>query len=182
MIRKSAMLLAAILVGVSAFVFSGRPDAPASVSAARKQTTEASDEKIFRHLFRRVASLRARADEIERRGGDARSLRGLYQRRANLNDQQAGILDQIALQYAAEVSAIDAQANQIIRAYRARYPNGEVPRGQLPAPPPIELRQLTEARNQLVRRKRDELRAALGENEFNRFRESVKSKIKPNAN
>ncbi len=65
---------------------------------------------------------------------------------------------------------------------KAQYPNGQVPHGQKPLPPPAELHDLTMVRNDVALRSRDKLHAAFGEGEFHRFHEFVKSKIAPNVN
>lgn len=181
--KKSAFFAAGVaLVAIAAFVISGRMNFPAASSAQTRQpeAQEIPDHAVYRVLFRRIAANKARADEIERRGGDAGGLRSAFQRRANLDDRQAQMLERIAWQAALEMQALDERASQILGAFRAQYPNGEVPRGQIPAPPPAELRELSAARKAVVLRKRDELRAAFGEGEFARFHDFVKNKMKPN--
>jgi hypothetical protein len=169
------------LFGVTALVFSSQLNSNVRTSA-QNNLPEVPDHIVYRHLFRHAAALKAKADETERQGRDAAHLRGFFKRKANLSDEQARMLEQIAAQCALEIKAIDERAKPIIQAYKAQYPNGQVPQGQTPSPPPAELGQMTKERNSLVLRKRDELRAAFGENEFKRFQEFVKKKIAPNVN
>jgi hypothetical protein len=74
----------------------------------------------------------------------------------------------------------DERAKAIILAYKAQYPGGRVPHGELPKPPPAELRALSEERDAIVLRSRDRLKEALGEGEFNRFNSFVKERVAPN--
>jgi hypothetical protein len=79
------------------------------------------------------------------------------------------VLDDAATQYMTEVLPVDARAQLLIKAYRAQYPNGKVPHGQNPAPPPAELEQLREERDAITLRHRDNLSSAFGDEEFNDF-------------
>ena len=75
---------------------------------------------------------------------------------------------------------IASRAKPLIAAYKAQYPGGQVPHGQIPGPPPAELRKLSEERDASVLRARDRLRARFGDDEFKRFDNFVKTKIAPN--
>lgn len=180
MSKKSIVLtISIILLGSITFVFNSQMSSTAQTSMQANQS-EMPDYVVYRHLFRHVAAFKDKADEIERQGKNAEHLRGFFKHKAELNDYQAQMLDQIAVQCALEIKLIDERAKLIIEAYKAQYPNGQVPHGQLPLPPPAELGQLTKERNDLVLRKRDELRAAFGDEEFGRFQDFVKNKIAPN--
>lgn len=170
-----------VLFGVTALVFSSQLNSNVR-TLAQNNPPEVPDTVIYRHLFRHAASLKAKADELERQGKDAKHLRGFFKRKADLSDEQAQAFNEISSQCALEIKVIDERAKPIIQAYKAQYPNGQVPHGQLPAPPSAELREMTRERNDLVLRKRDELRAAFGEAEFTRFQDFVKNKITPNVN
>lgn len=174
-------VIAVVLIATAVLAFSSQIN-PAAQTRAQSGSREAPDEIVYRHLFRHVAAFKAKADEAERQGKEARHYRRFFKHKANLSDEQAQILEQIASQCALEIEAIDERAKPIIEAYKAQYPNGQVPRGQTPSPPSPELQQMTKERNELVLRKRDELRAAFGENEFKRFREFVKNKVAVNGN
>jgi hypothetical protein len=71
---------------------------------------------------------------------------------------------------------LDAEAKLIIDAYKAQYPGGQVPHGQTPQPPPVELRRLSEQRDALALQTRDQLRTAFGNN-FERFDKFVKTRV-----
>ena len=170
-----------VLSGIAALVFSSQLNSNVRTSA-QNSSPKVPDEVVYRHLFRHVAAFKSKAEETEREGKDARHFRGFFKHKANLSDNEAQTLEQIASQCAAEIKAIDERAKPYIEAYKAQYPNGRVPHGQTPAPPPDELRQMTRERNELVLHKRDELRAAFGEEAFGRFQAFVKNKIAPNVN
>jgi len=182
MTKKLAIfVIGAVLLSITAFAFSSQVNSIAQ-SSAQNNAPEVPDSVVYRHLFRHVAAFKAKADELERQGKDAKHLHGFFKRKADLSDEQARMLEQIASQCALEIKAIDERAKPIIEAYKAQYPNGQVPHGQQPAPPPAELQQMTKERNDLTLRKRDELRAAFGEEAFGRFHEFVKNKVAPNVN
>ena len=180
MTRKLAVFAVGIVfVGITVFVFSGQMNFPAK-SSAQTNVPEVPDYVLYTHLFRHVAALKDKADELERQGGDARKFHNLFKNKADLSDEQAQVLELIASQCALKIKAIDERTKPIIQIYKAQYPNGQVPHGQKPLPPPVALQQLTEERNSLVLRKRDELRNAFGEEAFGHFQEFVKNKIAPN--
>jgi len=182
MIKKLTIFVVGIvIIGFTVFAFSGQINFTVT-SSAQNPMLEVPDNIAYHHLFRHVAAFKTRADELERQGRNAAGFRSFFKRKANLNDGEAQILEQIATQCALEIKAIDERAKPIIQAYRAQYPNGQVPHNQLPAAPPAELRQMTGERNELVLRKRDEMRAAFGEESFRRFQEFVKNKIARNVN
>lgn len=179
--KLTVLLIGVVLLGVIAFSFNRQINSAAPVSAENK-SPEVPDEVVYRHLFRHAAAFKAKSDELERQGKDAEHLKGFFKHKASLSDDEAQTFERIAVQCALEIKLIDERAKPIIEAYKAQYPNGQVPHGQPPAAPPAALRQMTKERNDLVLRKRDELRAAFGENEFGRFQDFVKSKIAPNVN
>lgn len=180
MIKKLTILAVGfILLGVATFTLSSKVDSIA-LDSAQTDSPEIPDYILYGHLFRHAAAYKARADGLELQGKDARHFHNFFKNKANLSDGQARILNLISTQYATEILAIDGRAKLIVQIYKAQYPNGQVPHGQLPAAPPAELRELTRERNELVLRKRDELRIAFGEEAFERFQEFVKSKIASN--
>lgn len=182
MIKKLAIpAIGFVLIGIAAFALGGQMNFSV-ISSAQNASPEVPDSVVYRHLFRHAAAFKARADELERQGKDAANFHGFFKHKANLRDEQAQTLERIASQCASEIEAIDQRARPIIEAYKAQYPNGQVPHGQTPLPPPAELQQLTRERNELVLRKRDELRAAFGEEAFGRFQNFVKNKVAPNVN
>jgi hypothetical protein len=179
--KLTILVIGVVLLGITAFSFNSQIN-PIVPVAAEKISPEVPDAVIYRQMFRHAAALKEKADELERQGKDAKHLRGIFKRKADLSDEQAQAFDEISSQCALEIKAIDERAKPIIKAYREQYPNGQIPHGQLPQAPPVELQQMTKERNDLVLRKRDELRAAFGENEFKRFQEFVKNKVAPGVN
>ena len=142
---------------------------------------EVPDQIAYRHLFRYVGKLKEEAEELEGRGKDATSYRTHFKRAANLSEYHAEALDNIATQYLSEVQVVDARARQVIESYRAQYPGGKVPKGETPAPPPSELKQLREQRDAITLRYRDSLRSTFGEDEYTNFNSKfVKKRIAQN--
>lgn len=188
-IRRVLAVLTTTVLAIAVFSFT-RITQPAAQSSAQASSQSASsqsaqpevpDQIVYRHLFRYVGKLKKQADELEGRGKDAASYRTHFKRAANLSEYQARALDDLAGQYLSEVQAVDTRARQVIESYRAQYPNGKVPQGEMPAPPPSELKELREQRDAITLRYRDGLRSTFGEDEFNNFNTKfVKKRIAPN--
>lgn len=178
--KKLAFFATGVLIAImAAFSFSGQMSLPiiGSAQSIPSKTPELSDHFIYGSVFRHVATFIDRADELERQGGDGRAFRSQYARRAGLGDGYDQIIERIAVECLREIEAIDERVRPIVEAYRAQYPNGQVPHGQVPAPAPEELREMNKERNELILRKRDELRAEFGEEAFRRFHESVRTRM-----
>lgn len=187
-IRRLLAVLTTATIAIAVFSFTRvtQPAAQSSrqgVQPASPQSVqpEVPDEIAYRHLFRYVGKLKKEAEELESRSKDATSYRTHFKRAANLSEYHARTLDNIATQYLSEVQVIDARARQVIESYRAQHPGGKVPKGETPAPPPSELKQLREQRDAITLRYRDSLRSTFGEDEFNNFNgEFVKKRLAPN--
>ena len=182
----AVLVTAAIAIAVFSFTKVTQPAAQSSKQVSQQALQQSvqpdvPDEIAYRHLFRYVGKFKKEADELEGRGKDATSYRAHFKRSANLSEYHARALDNIATQYLSEVQVVDARARQVIESYRAQYPDGKVPKGETPAPPPSELKQLREQRDAITLRYRDGLRSTFGEDEFNNFNSKfVKKRIAPN--
>ena len=158
-----SLLVVASSVGVLAF---SRPGISTGIaSAPPPQHTAVPEHVIYQHLFHHVFLMGERAG---------------YKSQAGLTDEQARLLSEVAAEGEREVQQVDARAKVIIDAFRARYPGGRVPSGEVPPPPPAEIRALQAERNAAILRARDRLRAAFGEQEFSRFSEFVRNRVAPN--
>lgn len=182
----AVLTTAAIAITVFSFTRVTQPAAQSSKQGSQQPAQQSvqpdvPDEIAYRHLFRYVGKLKKQAEELEGRGKDATSYRTHFKRTANLSEFNARTLDNIATQYLSEVQVVDARARQVIESYRAQYPDGKVPKGETPAPPPSELKQLREQRDAITLRYRDSLRSNFGEEEFSNFNNKfVKKRIAPN--
>ena len=183
-IRRLLAVLTTATIATAVFSFTRvtQPVAQSSTqSSSESVQPEVPDQIAYRHLFRYVGKLKKEAEELEGRGKDATSYRTHFKRAANLSEYHARTLDNIATQYLSEVQVVDARARQVIESYRAQYPGGKVPKGETPAPPPSELKQLREQRDAITLRYRDSLRSTFGEDEFTNFNtQFVKKRIAPN--
>lgn len=183
--HKKRILMALCLL-VSAFGLiswgtEGRPGRPAQEPAAQEQSPEVPDEVSYHQLFGQMAVFKKKAKELERQGKDGSTLKTYFKRKAELDDADARVLDDIAAQCDVELQRQDAKARAVIDAFKAQYPGGRVPHGEQPKPPPAELRAMSEERDAIVLRYRDLLRASLGEEAFARFHNFVKRRIVPAA-
>ena len=120
------------------------PVPPASLPSPRPAS--APDYVVYRQVFHHLMALKDRANEVERRGGNGRALGNYYKDRARLNDDQELTFEKIAADCERDVAKLDAQAQRIIDAAHARFPNGKVPAGAQIPPPPPELQRLQQQR------------------------------------
>ena len=133
-----------------------------------------SETTRYKHLFIHHLLLDKKADDEEKLGKDAKVYREFYKRQAKLTDAQAKDFDQIAKETSKEFSRITAQAQEAIKAIRARYPEGKVPIGQKPPTPPAILADLQEQHDVAIEQGRDKLKQALGETDFAKFDDFVR--------
>lgn len=163
---------------------------PTSATAAFQQSQRAGSAQtadnpvpefvVYRQLFRHVAFLKQKADDVEKKGADGSALRGHYKQQAKLNDREAQVLDDVAAACNADVERLDRKAKKLVDEFRAKHPGGRLAAGEVPPTPPAELNSLWEERNRVVMQAREALRAAFGEQEFQRFDEHVRQGITPN--
>jgi len=143
----------------------------------REQAEHIPEEVVYGILFRQITAMKRAAVRRERQGQDGSSLRNHVRKEARLKDEQARVVDRIALETEQEIAHPDKQARKIINAIRVRYPKGRLQDGEsLPLPPP-ELRMLNEQRKNIILQARERLRTALGEAEFKRFDDFTKEKM-----
>jgi hypothetical protein len=153
------------------------PSAAPPQMNSQPQRIPAPTAVVYSALFHHVADVIQQADEIQRQGKNASSLRSMFQEKASLSEAQARVLDTVATGCVREVAVQDARAQQIINEFRLRFPPGRLPPGVKLPPPPPELKQMQEERDAMILRARDRLRVALGENEFQRFDEFVTKRV-----
>jgi hypothetical protein len=176
--RQVAILICTVALVIGALsLWMPAPTAAPQQKEPQPQRIRAPKAVLYSALFHHVADVMQQADETQRQGKDASSLRAVFQEKANLSEAQARVLDTVATLCVREVAVQDARAQQIINAFKARFPPGRLPKGvKLPAPP-AELKQMQEERDAMILRARDRLRVALGENEFQRFDEFVTKRV-----
>lgn len=175
-----ALCLFASALGSIAWGSEGQPVPQSQEQKSTEHAPEIPDQVVYLHLFRRIAALKKKAVEAEREGKDSSSLKTYFKRKAELNDAADKILDAIALDCDSELKLVDAKAKAAISAFKAQYPGGRVPHGELPQRPPAELRAISEERDAIVLRYRALLRASLGNDQFSRLDSFVKKSIAPN--
>lgn len=173
--------LATLAVGALALSQPSQEETKQTI-ATQAQERSVPEHVVYRHLFHQVFVLNNRAENVERQGDDtgAASLRTVYKRQANLNEDQVSLLNEIASECEREVNQQDAKAKVIIDAFLARYPDGRVPSGEKPSPPSPELEGLQAERNAIILRSRDRLQEAFGDKEFSRFKKFMQLRVAPN--
>lgn len=136
--------------------------------------SQAREHIVYRQFFRHVAGLKKRAAEMETQGKSGKAFRTHYKEKIGLKDKEANLVDEIAAECERETTKVDAQAQRIIDAARARVPNGQaVSSNQIPPPPP-ELKKLQRQRDMIVMRARYRLVSELGAYGFQRVDDFIK--------
>jgi hypothetical protein len=147
----------------------------------RTETSTSPDalpaEERYLILFRRLAgspSQNQTSEQSEPRVARP-NYRVMFQRNAHLSDEEARALNQIADDCLQKVKELDKRAREISAAYRAENRSRNVAPGDPLPPPPAELSQLQQDRNNIILAAVEQIRIAFGDTEFKRFDEYVKN-------
>jgi hypothetical protein len=135
------------------------------------QTAEIPKHIVYGLLFREAAAFRQKAKELKDHGKDASSVEGFHAKRAKLRGDQAEVFERIASECQRKVDEIEEQAKKIIEKDRAQHPGGKLKPGESLPEPPKQLQELENHRRAVIMKGRDDLRAAMGASEFQRFEE-----------
>lgn len=178
--RKTTAFLAvsaALLIGILGFRYGANSSATAPASP--KDPHSIPDQAIYRQLFHHHNALKKKADELQQQGKNGLELRSFYKQSAKLTDDQDRAFDQIASDCDRDVAKQDEKAQALITAVQRRYPKGRIPQGERPPEAPTELKAMQAERDDIILKARDRLRAAFGEQEFQRFSDFVEKNVKP---
>jgi hypothetical protein len=128
-------------------------------------------------LFRRLASSPAQnqVSEPSEPRVERPNYRVVFQRSAHLSDEEARALNQIADNCMQKVAELDKRAREIIAAHSAENRSRNVRPGDPLTPPPAELSQLQQDRNNVILQAVEQIRIAFGDPGFKRFDEYVKT-------
>jgi hypothetical protein len=183
MTRKYAIAaLSVAMLAVGAVALNGRASHPPQPQPSPQQSRRIPDHVTYRMLLHNVYlfNQKAEANELQGKRESAGAFRRAFQHEAELSDEQARMLNEIAADCEREVREQDAKARVIIDARRAAYPGGRIPPGGKPLPPSPELEAMQQERNAIILRARDRLRQALGEQEWGRFQEFIHQRVASN--
>jgi hypothetical protein len=169
-----------LVTGVFTFARQGGQQTPPQAQGAPSQGAAAPSYVIYRHLFRHILLLNQQADQEEAGGHDGTAHRTLYKRLANLNDQQADVLNRIASECDSAVEQKNAQIRQLVEKARAAYPGGKIEKDQVPPPPPAALKGLQNERQGIIQASIERLHKSLGDEAFARFDRFVQQNVAPN--
>lgn len=148
-------------------------------SAQQPEVADVPEEVVYGQVFRHLKELRKKADDEDRQGRDGAHFRKLYKEMAKLEDRQAALLDEVAAEANSDIEKLDKRALKIIGELRAKHPEGKLAVGEQPPAPPAELFELSAKRRDRINVARERLRSVFGEEEFGRFNEFVRERVKP---
>lgn len=166
---RSLLVLCLLTAVVSAVVISGKPQSKATViqTGPAAPLPAAMPEHVpYMFLFHYLSFLKQKAEELDKKGKGKSTLLLRFRQDAGLSDSQFQQLLQAALDCERQVTEEDKKAEAVIASVRAHYPEGKIPEGQAPPPPPRELLTMQQERDAAVLRARDRVRAAFGEKAF----------------
>lgn len=143
------------------------------------ESEEVPEDVVYGQVFRHLKELHEKAGDEERQGRDGAHLRKLYKEMAKLDEHQAARLDEVAAEVNNEIEKLNKRAMKIIGELRAKHPDGKLAPGEQPPAPPAELAELSTKRRDRINEARERLRSVFGEDEFKRFNEFVRERVKP---
>ncbi len=150
---------------------------PFTVPAQNPQRSPAvtSDSDLYYGIFHHVAVLKQMADTAQKQGQDRSNLRQFVRLRAGLTEAEGGSLEAISVQCEKDVAAQDAKAKAIIDQFHAQYPPGVI-NPSFPPQAPAVLDSMWQDRNNIILAARSQLRVELGEADFAKFDQFVRTK------
>lgn len=146
------------------------------IAPSTSQSDAMPPEARYLILFRRLAGSPSQNQSNQAEAPVQRpNYRVVFQRSAHLSDEEARALNQIAENCMQKVAELDKRAREITAAHRAENPSRNVAPGDPLPPPPKELAQLQQDRNNVILQAIEQIRIAFGDTEFKRFDEYVTS-------
>lgn len=124
---------------------------------------------IYGMLFRERSLFKKKAQEQDAKGVNGAFFREFHKNKLKLDDAETAALDRVADAANREVTKLDKKARKIIEDARAKHPGGVLKEGETLPPPPAALTELENQRAGVLLQAREELRAALGDAEFQRL-------------
>ena len=180
--KKTSLIIAFCLItlGVASLALNINTRTSEASSQKPLPIDRVPDEVKYSAFFHYVADLNRQAEELERAGKDASSVRMHIQIHANLDYEQARILNEIVSACIKKVEQQDRKAIAVIEKFRAKFPGGKVPAGVNLPPPPPELTALQIERNHIILRARDTYRYNVGDAGYTKVNDFVEREIAPN--
>lgn len=137
------------------------------------------DHIIYFVLFNHLVGLQEQAQRVAADGGSLDYYK-LYEEQARLDGNQSRLLFETANDCIVAVRQVDERAKSVIAAARSAFKNGKVSSPNDIPPPPLELQNLQQERNQTIIQFRDRLNNSFGSEKFNEFDTFARAKIIPN--
>lgn len=181
--RLIGLLILTILI-VCIFAF-GKDPIKRNVTSDISQNSPASrgsavpEFVIYGFLFKKVSRLSEKTLELRSQGKIGLKPYYPMQKEAALSAAESIALEAIASACQREVDRQDERARIIIQAFRAKFPDGKVPKGTTLPPPPAELITMQQERDAIILQARDQLRLAFGEASFAALDNYAKFRYQP---
>jgi hypothetical protein len=171
----SVALVVSLVVG---WASTHRPKPSAKVQANPVNVSQEVPEHVmYGFMFQHVGWLNQKAEELEKQGQDASPYRSHYKQSALLNDKEAQVLDQVALDTNRKVKILDDEAKKIIQEIRAQTPGGKLQPGQSIPQVPARLTSMQQQRDEVIRAGIAKLKDGFEESRFLQFQGFVKQEI-----
>ena len=144
-----------------------------------EDTADVPDEIVYFILFNHLVGLKSQSEKLDAKGETLNYFK-LYEDQAKLDNSQSQFLFQTAQDCIDATRQVDRQAKEIITKARAKFPKGEVQSPEDIPPPPKELRELQQQKDDIVIHFRDVLKDGLRTDKFNEFNRFARQRIAPN--
>ena len=172
--KKKKLIIATLLLSFGMAVLASQLNPVKGLFSVESQVHASSKiptHILYDQLFRVIVSFRRKAEIQRLTGKNVTKLPNYIKESANLTDEENEKLTQFALEFMESVEVIDAHALDLIAQIREEFPDGEVGEGQQISPPPAELTDLQNQRNDLALSYRDKISKSFSKESFEAFDE-----------
>jgi hypothetical protein len=165
------VLLLISMISIVALINGNNTNLAAQISPNSSLNKDATVPEfvVYGFLFRKVARLSKKTQELRSQGKISEKAYHPLKNEAALSEAQSIALEAISADCEQALAQQDEKAKKIIQAFRERFPPGELPKGTRLPPPPPELITMSQQRNAIILKARDQVRLAFGELAFSRF-------------
>lgn len=168
---------AVVLVGLLGVGMMATPKAISLQQPAATPHPRPPEQVVYSAFFHFVVDLQKEAAQLEDEGKKGDTLRSYIQTQSGLNDEEARKLNEIAVACVEQVSQQDARALLVIQKFQTQFPGGKVPAGVKLPPPPPELTELQQERDQIILAAKSQLATDLGDASFDKVAKFAERRI-----
>ena len=168
---------AIVLVGLLAVGMMATPKPISLQQPVASAQSRPPEQVLYSAFFHFVVELQKEATDLEKEGKKGDTLRSYIQTQSGLNYEEARKLNETAGACVEQVSQQDARALIVIQKFQSQFPGSKVPAGVKLPPPPPELTELQQERDQIILAAKSQLAADLGDASFDKVAKFAERRI-----